>query len=321
MAAPSFRRLMSLGDRDGNTNVHHLAADGKLYLILDNIKTGVKLDLKNNKGETPLCQALLAGHFEVACFLLRHGADASCRANEAESPLAAAIDKTANPFLAKALLAAGYRLSASNDEEKAILEMRHEDSVTDTSVNVSNVIWRKVKRKISLRDMCRHVIRRHLFRRVSKGRSIEAPVRALPLPSILLEFLLFEVNDDFRINFDQMMDNYVRRKAFGWEKMLIEVERPTKSKQPNRIPSTGTNDPSSQEKNQDEESAFTPAIDLLVEEILDRPTDQISASLRRRKFIGACDKPCAMVEKCFKKEYEERRLRNSSLQRKKPPPW
>merc|ERR1712136_40771 len=40
-----------------------------------------------------------------------------------------------------------------------------------------------------------------------------------------------------------------------------------------------------------------------------------------KKFIGACDKPCAMVEKCFKKEYEERRLRNSSLQRKKPPPW
>ena len=32
---------------------------------------------RNNAGETPLYHALLNGHFEVACFLLRHGADAA----------------------------------------------------------------------------------------------------------------------------------------------------------------------------------------------------------------------------------------------------
>ena len=31
---------------------------------------------RNNAGETPLYHALINGHFEVACFLLRHGADA-----------------------------------------------------------------------------------------------------------------------------------------------------------------------------------------------------------------------------------------------------
>ena len=65
----------------------------------------------------------------------------------------------------------------------------------------------------TLRSIAREAIRRHLFVRVTRGRSIEKSLYQLPLPPSLIQFLLFEINEDYRINFQKILRDYVDRKG------------------------------------------------------------------------------------------------------------
>jgi len=265
MAAPSdsFRRMMSLHDKDGNTNIHHLASDGKLYLIHDNLKTGVKIDIRNHKGETPLYLALSQGHLEVACLLLQHGCDPCCRPkNHTTSPLLENLRNSEEITAAQLMLAAQYHLSEKVEEEKTLLE--GEEIQTRSEPHSTNLLqfqrWfhknRKTSPWISLRNLTRVSIRRHLSRKVTKGRSIVMALQSLPIPPVLRSFILFEINDDVIINMRLMMKEYIENEAFGWEKMLCEIE--------------------------EGRSEMSPAEDLVMEQICDRPVTKISERTRQR---------------------------------------
>ncbi|CAI7642534.1 unnamed protein product [Penicillium pancosmium] len=75
-------------DRKGNTLLHAAAAfgaSGAVRAILDTAEVGV--DVKNENEETPLYKAFQAGQKDVIEILLNHGADASCRNRQKNSPL------------------------------------------------------------------------------------------------------------------------------------------------------------------------------------------------------------------------------------------
>ncbi len=62
------------------------AADGDLEKVVQLLKSGAHLE-ELRQGVTPLCQAILSGHPEVAILLLENGADARFCSDTGEDPL------------------------------------------------------------------------------------------------------------------------------------------------------------------------------------------------------------------------------------------
>lgn len=83
-----MRERGNVVDRKGNTLLHAAAAFGAsdaLQAILDTGLVGV--DVKNENEETPLYKAFQAGQTNAIEMLLDHGADASCRNRQKNSPM------------------------------------------------------------------------------------------------------------------------------------------------------------------------------------------------------------------------------------------
>lgn len=72
---------MSIHDKDGDTALHHLATKGNLPLLTllqhRQLQYSHKIDIRNDKGETPLLCAVQAGNEEAVDQFLQAGADPS----------------------------------------------------------------------------------------------------------------------------------------------------------------------------------------------------------------------------------------------------
>ncbi len=68
---------VSIQDKDGDTVLHHLATKGNLHLLTLLLQHSHKIDIRNDKGETPLLCAVQAGNGEAVDQLLQAGADPS----------------------------------------------------------------------------------------------------------------------------------------------------------------------------------------------------------------------------------------------------
>jgi ankyrin repeat protein len=73
---------MSIQDKDGDTALHHLATKGNLPLLTlllqhRQLQHSHKIDIRNDKGETPLLCAVQAGNEEAVDQLIQAGADPS----------------------------------------------------------------------------------------------------------------------------------------------------------------------------------------------------------------------------------------------------
>ncbi len=67
---------ISIQDKDGDTVLHHLAK-GNLHLLTILLRHPHDIDIRNNRGETPLLCAVQAGNKEAVDQLLQAGADPS----------------------------------------------------------------------------------------------------------------------------------------------------------------------------------------------------------------------------------------------------
>jgi len=68
---------VSIQDKDGDTVLHHLATKGNLHLLTLLLRHSHDIDIRNNRGETPLLCAIQAGNEEAVDQLLQAGADPS----------------------------------------------------------------------------------------------------------------------------------------------------------------------------------------------------------------------------------------------------
>lgn len=84
----TFKSLLERGadmlihDKDGDTVLYHLATKGNLHLLTlllqhPQLKDSHKIDIRNDRGETPLLCAVQAGNEETVDQLLHAGADPS----------------------------------------------------------------------------------------------------------------------------------------------------------------------------------------------------------------------------------------------------
>ena len=78
----------------GNTALHFAAREGKMAAIRTLVAAGANVNqLSATDSMSPLVQAIITGHFDVAAFLLEHGADANLATkNAGVAPLWAVMD-------------------------------------------------------------------------------------------------------------------------------------------------------------------------------------------------------------------------------------
>lgn len=101
----------------------HLAAEkGLIELTKDLVKSGAKVDTKNELDRTPLFSAIRAGHSAVATFLIERGADVHYMSQKYWSPLHAAAAR-GDVKLVKLLLAKKADPLARKDKDRSPLDV------------------------------------------------------------------------------------------------------------------------------------------------------------------------------------------------------
>ena len=99
-------------------SLHEAAVAGNLDEVKRYVSSGININTKNNKGETPLHLAARLGHKEVAEHLIDNGADVNMKNNRKQTPLHNAARYGHRPVV-ELLLAEGADLTAKYQNQTA----------------------------------------------------------------------------------------------------------------------------------------------------------------------------------------------------------
>ena len=68
-------------------NIHEAAGTGNIEVIKQLIASDIDVNVKRNRGETPLHLAAIFSHYEIAKLLISKGADVNARNDDGFTPL------------------------------------------------------------------------------------------------------------------------------------------------------------------------------------------------------------------------------------------
>jgi len=106
----------------GKTLLHFSAGWGHTEAVKFLIKTGIDVNLKDNRGDTPLHKAAHNGHIEITETLLKAGAKVNVSDMYFWTPLHEAVYEN-RIELVKILIAAGADVNAKTDDGRTVLQM------------------------------------------------------------------------------------------------------------------------------------------------------------------------------------------------------
>ena len=117
-------KIIKINARDdvGNTPLHWACILGRIETARILLEHGAKVNVKNHYGKTPLHFASRYGRIEIAKTLLEHGAKVNIKTNYGETPLHLAIFN-GHAELAKTLLNYGADVNAKNTYYKIPLSL------------------------------------------------------------------------------------------------------------------------------------------------------------------------------------------------------
>ncbi|XP_065864353.1 uncharacterized protein [Euphorbia lathyris] len=117
------KMLESIKDKNGRTAFHHAAIRGNTH-ICRYLLEEVEVDLINLRdgtvGETPLHQAIMAGHYTTAVYLLEKGANPNVATDVGDTPLHYAVMKGYKKLLIL-LISKGAEVNAKSDSSTPLV--------------------------------------------------------------------------------------------------------------------------------------------------------------------------------------------------------
>ena len=178
-----------------------IAARGQprsVQLLLENKAV---INVVDKRGYSPLQHAILREQIDIAMSLIKHGSALHTSSSTIDSPLQSSYS-TSNPMLIKCLIDAGCDLSCEKwfcayaiQTKLRELDFQYNSLRYRKSVDLQRDVWHWIMWKIgkprSLLESSRISIRRQLSC-ASKGQSILANIKELPLPRALMNYLSLE---------------------------------------------------------------------------------------------------------------------------------
>ena len=107
--------VLLVGCGGPSVDIHEAVSKGNIEAVKQHIAAGTDLNVKGDRGITPLLVAVMNGHKEITELLIAEGADVNAQDNDAGwAPLHAAARKGLKPVV-ELLIAAGADVNAKDD--------------------------------------------------------------------------------------------------------------------------------------------------------------------------------------------------------------
>ena len=111
-----------LDNQKSKISLHQAISKGDKETVIEHIENGSDLNLKDNKGWTPLLLALRDVHLEIAAILMKHGASVKSTNKDGVTPLHLAI-QLGSMELSKAILERNANINAK--DKKGLTPMHY----------------------------------------------------------------------------------------------------------------------------------------------------------------------------------------------------